>query len=74
MKNEKEKEWSNPIIDAFNKAEDLLKAKRNEIRKKIEELKTTKTKDRRSKIPVNTITPRDFTHDRLHKRNGGLIK
>lgn len=74
MKNEKEKELSSPIIDAFNKAEDLLKAKRNEIRKKIEELKTTKTKDRRPKIPVNTIAPRDFTHDRLHKRNGGLIK
>lgn len=44
MKNEKEK-GSNAIDDAINTAGDLLKIKRK--RRKIEDLKTTRTKDRR---------------------------
>ena len=45
MKNEKEKGSNNAIDDAINTAGDLLKMKRK--RRKIEELKTTRTEDRR---------------------------
>ena len=74
MKNEKEKKRSNPIDEAVDKAKDWAKSKINKTREKIEKSKTTKTEDRRPKIPVNTLAPRNFTHDRLHKKNGGLIK
>lgn len=73
MKNEKEKEKekkeetkSNPI----DKAKELAV----NIQKRIEKSKTTRTRDRRPKIPADTITPPGFNHPRIHKKNGGTIK
>ena len=74
MKNEKEKKRSNPIDEAVDKAKDWAKSKANKARENIEKSKTTRTKDRRPKIPADTITPPGFEHPRIHKKNGGRIK
>ena len=67
MKSEKEKgKASNPI--------DKAKALAEDIQKRVAKAKTTRTKDRRPKIPADTITPPGFTHPRIHKKNGGTIK
>lgn len=66
MKNEKEKAKSNPIDKAKSIAED--------IQKRIAKAKTTRTKDRRPKIPAGVPTPPNFSHPRMIKRNGGTVK
>lgn len=63
MKNEKEKGNNNAIYDAINTAGDLLKMKRK--RRKIEELKTTRTKDRRPvRLTDAFIVPEELRAER----------
>lgn len=66
MKNEKEKAKSNPIDKAKTLAEDM--------QKRIAKAKTTRTKDRRPKIPAGVPTPPNFNHPRMIKRNGGTVE
>lgn len=57
MKNEKEKSQSNPIDKAIDKAVDWSKSKVNDVRKRIEKSKTTRTKDRRLPILYAALMP-----------------
>ena len=57
MKNEKEKRQNNPIDKAINKATDWSKAKVNDVRKRIEKSKTTRTKDRRLPVLYAALMP-----------------
>lgn len=66
MKNEKEKEQSKLL--------DRAKALAEDVQKRVEKAKVTRTRDRRPKIPADTITPPNFSHPRIHKKNGGTIK
>lgn len=73
MKNEKEKKRSNPIDDAVNTVGDLLKMKRK--RRKIEELKTTRTEDRRPiRLTDAFILPKELRTERARasepRKNG----
>lgn len=45
-----------------------------ELAKSLYDPKTTKTKDRRPKIPAGVPTPPGFNHPRMIKRNGGTVK
>ena len=65
MKNEKEKE-KYPI--------DKAKAIAEDIQKRVAKAKTTRTVDRRPKIPAGVPTPPGFNHPRMIKRNGGTVK
>ena len=56
MKNEKEK-GSNPIDEAINKAVDWSKSKIEDVHKRIERSKTTRTKDRRLPILYAGLMP-----------------
>ena len=66
MKNENEKEQSKLLDRAKTLAED--------IQKRVAKAKTTRTKDRRPKIPAGVPTPPNFSHPRMIKRNGGTVK
>lgn len=66
MKNEKEKEQSKLL--------DRAKALAEDIQKRIAKAKTTRTKDRRPKIPAGVPTPPNFSHPRMIKRNGGTVE
>lgn len=66
MKNENEKEQSKLL--------DRAKALAEDIQKRIAKAKTTRTKDRRPKIPAGVPTPPDFSHPRMIKRNGGTVE
>lgn len=66
MKNEKEKEQSKLL--------DRAKALAEDIQKRVAKAKTTRTKDRRPKIPAGVPTPPDFSHPRMIKRNGGTVE
>lgn len=66
MKNEKEKEQSKLLDRAKTLAED--------IQKRVAKAKTTRTKDRRPKIPAGVPTPPNFSHPRMIKRNGGTVE
>ena len=57
MKNEKEKKQNNPIDKAVNRAADWSKAKIDDVRKKIEKSKTTRTKDRRLPLLYAALMP-----------------
>lgn len=72
MNNETEKEKEKEKEQ--NKLLDRAKTLAKDIQKRIVKSKTTRTKDKRPKIPVDTITPPDFIHPRIHKKNGGTIK
>ena len=66
MKNENEKEQSKLL--------DRAKALAEDIQKRVEKAKTTRTKDRRPKIPAGVPTPPNFSHPRMIKRNGGTVE
>lgn len=66
MKNENEKEQSKLL--------DRAKALAEDIQKRVAKAKTTRTKDRRPKIPAGVPTPPNFSHPRMIKRNGGTVK
>lgn len=70
MNNETEKEKEKEQNKLLDRAKTLAK----DIQKRIIKSKTTRTKDKRPKIPADTITPPDFIHPRIHKKNGGTIK
>lgn len=66
MKNENEKEQSKLL--------DRAKALAEDVQKRVEKAKTTRTKDRRPKIPAGVPTPPNFSHPRMIKRNGGTVE
>lgn len=63
MKNEKEKKRSNPIVEAANKAIDLLKIRLNKM-------KTTRTEDRRLLEPSSGLKNPEKRHPRVYKLGG----
>lgn len=66
MKNEKEKEQSKLL--------DRAKALAEDVQKRVEKAKATRTRDRRPKIPAGVPTPPNFSHPRMIKRNGGTVE
>lgn len=70
MKNEKEKAKEKPKSNPIDKA----KAVAEDMQKRVAKAKTTRTVDRRPKIPAGVPTPPGFNHPRMIKRNGGTVK
>lgn len=66
MKNEKEKEQSKLL--------DRAKALAEDVQKRVEKAKVTRTRDRRPKIPAGVPTPPNFSHPRMIKKNGGTVE